>query len=274
MRTQSFIGVFVLGLALISVPAVAKDSYRQRGLLSDMQSVQCGSTQKSGTTVAGALITGSKHSKTQDLLCQEYTLKTDRVTYLIRPRDEKHPVLLPVGEEAEFRLKKDKMVLRIPELDDKDREYQVLSMTATSELAAAIEKGKHPPKPHGHELSVDAREASAARGAEVAPSSPTLSQPPPAAGEPRPGSAAAQNGSATPPPMDASRRNGFVQVQSTPTGAQVFVDSALAGRTPSTLQLSPGAHTVQVVLAGYKDFVANIDVLAGAQQQLTAALSH
>jgi hypothetical protein len=253
---------------------MAKDSYRQRGLLSDMQSVQCGTMQKSGTTVAGALITGSKHSKTQDLLCQEYILKTDRVTYRIRPRDEKHPVLLPVGEDAEFRLKKDKMILRIPELDDKDREYQVLSMTATSELAAAIEKGKHPAKPHGQELSVDAREASAARGAEAAPSSSTLSQPPAAAVEPRPSSAPAQNGTATLPPMDAAQRNGFVQVQSTPTGAQVFVDSALAGKTPSTLQLSPGAHTVQVVLAGYKDFVANIDVLAGAQQQLTAALSH
>ena len=269
MRTQSLMVVVVLELAFISAPAVAKDSYRQRGLLSDMQSVQCGTTQKSGTTVAGALITGSKHSKTQDLLCQEYTLKTDRVTYRIRPRDEKHPVLLPVGEEAEFRLKKDKMVLRIPELDDKDREYQVLSMTATSELAATIEKGKHPPKPHGQELSVDARDASAAGGTEVAPSSPTPSQATPASG-----SAAAQSGSATPPPRDANQRNGFVQVQSTPTGAQVFVDSALAGRTPSTLQLSPGAHTVQVVLAGYKDFVANIDVLAGAQQQLTAALSH
>ena len=55
-------------------------------------------------------------------------LKTERVIYRIRPRDEKHPVLLPVGERAEFRLKKDKLLLEIPELDAKEREYSVTSM--------------------------------------------------------------------------------------------------------------------------------------------------
>jgi hypothetical protein len=232
-----------------------------------MQSVQCGMMQKSGSTVAGALITGAQHSKTQDLLCQEYTLKTDRVTYRIRPRDEKHPVLLPVGEEAEFRLKKDKMILRIPELDNKDREYQVLSMTATSELSQAIEKTKHPPKPHRQELSVDEESTTpAGREQAMAPadssdssSGPVLSQP--------------AGASTAPNSRPEAVTSGFVLVQSTPTGAQIFVDSALAGRTPSTLKLKPGVHSVQVVLGGYKDFVANIDVLAGAQQQLTATLT-
>jgi len=62
------------------------------------------------------------------MLCQEYVLKTDRVMYRIRPREEKHPVLLPVGERAEFRIKKDKLLLAVPELDGREREYSVTSM--------------------------------------------------------------------------------------------------------------------------------------------------
>jgi hypothetical protein len=63
------------------------------------------------------------------MLCQEYVLKADRVMYRIRPRDEKHPVLLPVGEDAEFRINKDKLILRVNELDNKERDYIVVSMT-------------------------------------------------------------------------------------------------------------------------------------------------
>ena len=49
--------------------------------------------------------------------------------YRIRPKDEKHPVLLPVGQQAQFRMEKDKMILRVEDLDDKDRDYTVVSMT-------------------------------------------------------------------------------------------------------------------------------------------------
>jgi hypothetical protein len=85
--------------------------------------------------------TDSAHKKTHELLCQEYLLQTNKVIYRVRPRDDKHPVLLPVGAEAQFRLQKDKMVLRVEDLDDKDRDYVVVSMTpredgATSEKAA------------------------------------------------------------------------------------------------------------------------------------------
>jgi len=63
------------------------------------------------------------------LLCQEYVLQTDNVIYRIRPRDEKHPVLLPVGQSAQFRIEKDKMLLQVEDLDNKEREYSVVSMT-------------------------------------------------------------------------------------------------------------------------------------------------
>jgi hypothetical protein len=57
------------------------------------------------------------------------------VIFRIRPRDEKHPVLLPVGEQAQFRLEKDRMILRVEDLDDKDREYVVVSMTPRDETS-------------------------------------------------------------------------------------------------------------------------------------------
>jgi hypothetical protein len=56
--------------------------------------------------------------------------------YRIRPRDAKHPVLLPVGERAQFRLDKDKMLLRVEDLDSKEREYIVVSMTPRGDSTA------------------------------------------------------------------------------------------------------------------------------------------
>ena len=64
-----------------------------------------------------------------ELLCQEYLLQSEHVIYRIRPRDDKHPVLLPVGERAQFRIQKDKMLLQVEDLDQKEREYNVVSMT-------------------------------------------------------------------------------------------------------------------------------------------------
>ncbi len=81
--------------------------------------------------------TDSGSKKTQELLCQEYVLQAERVTYRIRPRDEKHPVLLPVGELAQFRLQKDKMLLRTEDPGSKEREYIVVSMAPRSDGTSA-----------------------------------------------------------------------------------------------------------------------------------------
>ena len=102
----------------------------QSGTLLQMDSVDCGAEQKSGKSFTGEMLgTDSAHQKTHVLLCQEYLLQTDRVIYRIRPRDDKHPVLLPVGEKAQFHIEKDKMKLRVEDLDDKEREYTVVSIT-------------------------------------------------------------------------------------------------------------------------------------------------
>jgi hypothetical protein len=73
--------------------------------------------------------------ETQETLCQEYVLRSQRITYRIRPKDDKHPSLLPIGETAEFRIHKDKLLLRVPEADGKDREYIVLSMMPRTDVA-------------------------------------------------------------------------------------------------------------------------------------------
>ena len=89
-------------------------------------------------SIAGEMLgTDSSHMKTHELLCQEYVLQTDDVTYTIRPKDEKHPALLPIGEVAQFRLDKDKLRLRIEDMDDKEREYEVIAMTPNDATASS-----------------------------------------------------------------------------------------------------------------------------------------
>src|ERR1700751_2073153 len=129
----------ILGVVLVASVAYAKEPKpHQSGKLLQMESVACGVDENSGKSLAGELIgTDSAHKKTHELLCQEYVLQSERVIYRIRPRDEKHPVLLPVGEQAQFRLEKDKMVLRVEDLDNKDREYVVVSMTPRADSSTA-----------------------------------------------------------------------------------------------------------------------------------------
>lgn len=113
-----------------AAPAPAKDKPAyERGVLLQMDSTHCGYAEKDGKTLTGEILgTDGQHKNTQEVLCQEYILKSDRLIYRIRPKDDKHPTLLPVGETAEFRIHKDKLILRVPEADGKEREYIVVSM--------------------------------------------------------------------------------------------------------------------------------------------------
>lgn len=79
-----------------------------------MESSSCGVAEKDGKTLAGQIFgTDGQHKRSQEVLCQDYVLKSDRIVYRIRPKDDKHPVLLPVGESAEFRIHKDNVVPRL-----------------------------------------------------------------------------------------------------------------------------------------------------------------
>src|SRR5437899_6744375 len=110
----------------------------EKAVLVKMDSSACGYSEKDGKTIAGEIFgTDGQHKNTRQVLCQEYVLQTDRVTYRIQPKDDKHPVLLPVGETAQFRIHKDKMLLRVPETDGKEREYIVISMTTRTDVETA-----------------------------------------------------------------------------------------------------------------------------------------
>lgn len=121
--------VAVAALALAAVAQAREPKHYQSGKLVKMESVYCGTDQKNGKSLAGEMIgTDSSHMKTHDLLCPEYVLQTEKLTYTIRPKDDKHPALLPVGEKAQFRIEKDRVLLRVEDMDDKEREYIVVSM--------------------------------------------------------------------------------------------------------------------------------------------------
>jgi hypothetical protein len=118
MRSKFVLWV-MLGLASV---AFAKDHKPvQTGTLAQMETVPCAAAAK----------------QTQDALCPEYLLQAERTTYRIRPRDAKHAALLPVGETVQFRLEKDKMQLRVEDIDSKERQYIVVSMTPRSDSIAA-----------------------------------------------------------------------------------------------------------------------------------------
>ncbi|MFZ1140333.1 MAG: hypothetical protein ABR881_05370 [Candidatus Sulfotelmatobacter sp.] len=135
MRSKWMLCVIV-GLA--SAAYAKEPKPYQTGKLVQMDSVQCGTAEKDATSFAGEVLgNDSGNKKTQEVLCQEYVLQAERVIYRIRPRDEKHPVLLPVGEQAQFRLQKDKMLLRVEDEGGKEREYIVVSMTPRSDSSTA-----------------------------------------------------------------------------------------------------------------------------------------
>jgi hypothetical protein len=122
-----------LALVLVSaVPAIAdgkKKKAAPRAMLEKMEAVPCGAKQRGlsglGTVWASAGIT---HVNSDEKLCPQYLLRTDEMDYEIRPTDGKHPVVLPVGQEVEFKLKNDHMLVKVLDGDKKTRSYKVVAM--------------------------------------------------------------------------------------------------------------------------------------------------
>jgi hypothetical protein len=131
--------IFV-SLLLVGTFAVAGDKTYESASIKEMTSVECGVEQKSNTTVMGELLgTDNAHAQARKTFCAEYVLETAHTIYHIRPREQKNPALLPVGQTAQFRMKKDRMVVRVPEGDNKERDYDVVSMApATSNSKVAV----------------------------------------------------------------------------------------------------------------------------------------
>lgn len=106
----------VLTLSLAGGVALAKEGPYLQGKIVAMNAVPCGTQQK-------------RHKKSREMLCQEYVLQTDTMEYHVRQTQEKHTALLPIGQEAEFRIEKDKIKLRVPGTKGKEREYIIVSTT-------------------------------------------------------------------------------------------------------------------------------------------------
>ena len=125
--------------ALSASVALAKEppSY-DKGTLLSMDSSMCGTAEKGSKTVAGELLgTDGEHKNTEQVLCQEYVLQGDRIIYRIRPEDAKHPILLPVGDFVQYRVRKDKMYVLDREDDKKERQYSVISMRVREDVKDA-----------------------------------------------------------------------------------------------------------------------------------------
>lgn len=125
MRIQYLLAI----LLLASTMQGKEPKHYQSGKLLKMESVKCGVDEKDGSSIAAEVIgTDSSHKKTRELLCPQYVLETESLVYTIQPKDDKHPALLPIGANAQFRMEKDKMMLRVEDGDDKQRDYIVLSV--------------------------------------------------------------------------------------------------------------------------------------------------
>ncbi len=123
---------------LLAGLAAAKDhAVYDHGTLMKMDAVNCGYDQKDGKTFAGMMLgTDAQNRHMREALCQEYVLESSHISYRIRPKDDKHPELLPVGDNVQFRIRKDKLLLRNPENGDKEREYVVVSMEPRTDVPA------------------------------------------------------------------------------------------------------------------------------------------
>lgn len=131
----------------LAVPAFARDKkHNNRAMIETMEAVPCGAKER-GLTGLGSVFAsvGATRVDSDEKLCPQYMLRTDDMEYHIRPLDHKHPRLLPVGQEGEFKISKDVMEMSIPDSDHKKRRYQVVSMkpidhSEASEAATARQK--------------------------------------------------------------------------------------------------------------------------------------
>ncbi len=113
---------------ILAVPGFAKDKKKNRAMIEKMEAVPCGATEK-GLTGLGSVFAsvGATHVDSTEKLCPQYLLRTDDMEYHVRPLD-KHPRLLPVGQEGVYRIHKDVLEMSIPDGDHKRRRYQVVAI--------------------------------------------------------------------------------------------------------------------------------------------------
>lgn len=63
-----------------------------------------------------------------------------------------------------------------------------------------------------------------------------------------------------------------ITITSMPSPVDVFLDSRGVGRTPYSLEVSPGEHSLQLVLNGYKDQVRKVSLRAGSELLINVSM--
>lgn len=120
--------ILFLLLSVVIVPGLAKlnaATYTE-GTVAWMHSVPCGSQ-------------GKSHHRVEQMLCEQYVVRTDTMDYRISQELPKKVNLLPVGQDVYFRVKKNRMLIRGYTLNGKkikDQEYIVVSERQRTETEA------------------------------------------------------------------------------------------------------------------------------------------
>lgn len=110
-------------LLLLAGTVAAKDPELQRGIFLRVDTSSCGSSE------SAAPVAASQHKKTSDFQCQEYILQGEHVIYRLRPLNEKHSTYLSTGAIAQFRVNKTRLIMIVPEVDAREREYEIVATT-------------------------------------------------------------------------------------------------------------------------------------------------
>ena len=171
--------LILMSALLLAVPCFAGGKkHRERAMIEKMEAVPCGAKER-GLTGLGSIFAsvGATAVNSTEKLCPQYMLRSDDMEYHVRPLD-KHPRILPVGQEGEFKIDKDVMLMRIPDGDHKRRRYQVVAMTPIDHSNSSGAEGasyKYGPPGGGYSEKALA-DKSRAEKSDVKPSQPT---PPP-----------------------------------------------------------------------------------------------
>ena len=145
MRIKSAVTVALALACVFPMTASAKKKKVQpRGMLESMQSVPCGAKQR-GLAGVGSIwaSVGVTHVNSTEKLCPQYLVRTDDMDYEIRPKDMKHPDVLPIGQEVEIKLRKDHMDVKLPD-GGKTLTYIVVSMQPANQGGGAVSGAARP----------------------------------------------------------------------------------------------------------------------------------
>ena len=138
--------LILMSALLLAVPCFAGGKkHRERAMIEKMEAVPCGAKER-GLTGLGSIwaSAGITHVNSDEKLCPQYLLRADDMEYEVRPKDLKHPVVLPVGQEVVFKIKKDCLLLKVPDGDQKMRAYQVVAMKpANPDTEAQVPSAKN-----------------------------------------------------------------------------------------------------------------------------------